>query len=233
MPSDLEQAWSTYEREYRIYKDCVLKRSLKPSEYKVDSRGRVYVPIANEERLKNEAACLQFIKRKTKIPVPDVLAADNQDDSFCLWTRRVHGVPMKDLSFENREIVIIELEAHLRTLQNLRSDRIGGPTRILCLPNIVTVHFPNVKVWPAISSNTKDFVFCHCHLSQSNIIVHPDTLKITGIIGWEFAGFFPSFFESPFYLSAKPSGAQVRDFKTKELVDFIHHHDFGATQKLI
>ncbi|OBT88438.1 hypothetical protein VE02_03294 [Pseudogymnoascus sp. 03VT05] len=182
MSNDPEQTWSTHEREYRIYKDCVLKRSLRPSEYKLEFRGHPYVPIANKERLQKEAACLQFIKRETNVPVPDVLAADNQDDSFCLLTNRVHGVPINELSFENQEIVKVELKSHLLTLQNLRSDRIGGPTGILCLPNIVTVHFPNVKVMPIVSSTTKDLVFCHCDLSQSNIIVHLDTLKIAGIL---------------------------------------------------
>ena len=230
MSDDPEDTWSTHEREYRIYKDRFLKRSLAPSEYKPDFRGQPHVPINNIERLRNEAECLQFIKAKTDIPVPDFLDAYDQDGSFYLWTRRVDGVPMKELSESKRKRVIIQLEVHLRTLRNLRSDRIGGPTGILCPPNIVTAHFPKEKKeWPAVSLTTKDFVFCHCDLSQSNIIVDPTTLQITAILDWEFSGYFPECFEAPYYRKPTPSGAQMKDFtQTKELLDFMERHNFGA-----
>ena len=210
-----------------------MKRSLRPSEYKPNSRGQLHVPIANQERLKNEAACLEFIKKKTNIPVPDIIRAYDQDGSFYLETTRVHGVPMKELSEQHQKRVIMELEIHLRTLRSLRSDHMGGPTGILCPPNILTTHFPKVKTWPAVSSTTEDFVFCHCDLSQSNIIVDPTELKIMGIIDWEFAGYFPDFFETPYYRSPTPSGAQMRNFtKSKEMLDFIQRHNFGASQEL-
>jgi hypothetical protein len=37
------------------------------------------------------------------------------------------------------------------------------------------------------------------HLSPSNVIVDPDTLKINAIIDWEYAGFYPPEFDRPFY----------------------------------
>jgi hypothetical protein len=87
MHDDLEDAWSTHEREYRIYKNSFLKRSLSPSEYKLDFRGQPHAPIANEAWLKNEAACLQFINSETNIPVPDILDTYNKADSFYLWNK--------------------------------------------------------------------------------------------------------------------------------------------------
>ncbi len=68
-------------------------------------------------------------------------------------------------------------------------------------------------------------MFCHCDLSQSNIIVNPKTLKIEGIIDWEYAGFWPDFFETPYYRVSKPSGAQFKDeAENAPLVDFLRKH---------
>ncbi|PMD60200.1 kinase-like protein [Hyaloscypha bicolor E] len=221
MPDTPTLTWSTHEREYSRFQDRFLKRSLRPTEYKLDFRGQPYVPVANEARLENEAACLRFIKAATNIPVPEVLAAYEKDGSFFLWTEICHGIPMKELSVTDQAVVIKELEGHLRILQTLRSNRIGGPTGIICPPPRVSLHFPKDKVWPSISSSDDEFVFCHDDLSQFNVIVDKDTLTISGIIDWEFAGYYPSYFESPFYRSSKPSGAQVKDLPdTSKLISF-------------
>ena len=61
-----------------------------------------------------------------------------------------------------------------------------------------------------------NLVFCHNDLSMNNVIVDPDTLKIKAIIDWEYAGFFPPEFESPFYKRLGPSIAladEVDDVK--------------------
>lgn len=52
-----------------------------------------------------------------------------------------------------------------------------------------------------------DFVFYHGDLSQHNIIVDPQTLKIRAIIDWEYAGYFPEYFEKAFYKRQGPSVA--------------------------
>ena len=141
-----ELTWTTHERQYCYYRDRFLKRSLGPTEYKLDFRGQPYVPVANEARLENEAASLRFIKSKTNIPVPNVLAAYEQDGSFFLWTELIRGVRMKELSIADQAVVMKELEGHLRTLRTLQSNHIGGPTIIICPPNRVTSHFPRDKV---------------------------------------------------------------------------------------
>jgi len=41
------------------------------------------------------------------------------------------------------------------------------------------------------------FPLCHNDLGPQNIFVCPDTFRIVGIIDWEFAGFFPPYFELP------------------------------------
>lgn len=62
-----------------------------------------------------------------------------------------------------------------------------------------------------------DLVFCHNDLSMNNVIVDPGTLKIKAIIDWEYAGFYPPEFESPFYQRSGPSIAldgEVDDFES-------------------
>lgn len=214
--------WEMHERQNQPYDDCFLKRSLGPGEYKLDYRGHIHVPYDNQNRLKNEAASLRFIKSKTHIPVPNVLDAYEYNGSFYLWTELVPGIPMEELLPLDQATVMVEIEQHLCTLQNLRSKIIGGPTGIICPPIWVTQNFSRDKNWVSKSSATDDFVFCHNDLSQSNIIVNAKTLKITSIIDWEFAGYFPRFFEAPFFRDPRPSGAQVKDLTDNALlVDFL------------
>ncbi|MBE3042105.1 phosphotransferase [Candidatus Bathyarchaeota archaeon] len=53
----------------------------------------------------------------------------------------------------------------------------------------------------------RDLVFCYNDFSAPNVIVDPETLKIAAIIDWEYAGFYPAGFESPFYRRPGPSVA--------------------------
>lgn len=216
------EAWTNHEREFRIYRDRFYKRSLRPKEYRVYSQNEPYVPPMGFERLQNEAACLEFIRSNTAIPVPDTLEAYSEDGSFVLVTKRLLGVTMNKLPPQDQAVVMKEVEIHLRTLQTLRSNRTGGPSGIVCPPRRATQYFPGDATWSAKTMEDNSFVFCHCDLSQSNIIVDPKTLKIEGIIDWEYAGFWPDFFESQYFRDPRPSGAQFRDeSQNAHLVDFL------------
>ena len=50
-------------------------------------------------------------------------------------------------------------------------------------------------------------MLCHNDLSQYNVLVDEETLKITAIIDWEYAGFYPKEFEGAFYKRPGPSVA--------------------------
>jgi aminoglycoside phosphotransferase len=104
-----EATWEMHERQYRFFKDRFSKRSLRPSEYKLNYRAHIYVPYDNQNRLKNEAASLRFIKSKTNIPVPNVLDAYGQKGSFYLWTELVSGLPMNELSPQDQAKVMLEV----------------------------------------------------------------------------------------------------------------------------
>lgn len=132
--SNTVQCWSNHEREFCIGDNEVCKRSFRSAEYKMTQRNEPYVPPSGLERLANEAACLRFVREKTNIPVPEVLQACEDNGAFVLVTRRLLGVEMHDLSPEDQAIVMKEVQGYVEVLQELRSDRLGGPTGLICPP---------------------------------------------------------------------------------------------------
>jgi len=60
---------STFERKYYRKGNIFVKRSLRKSEYQIGYRG-LHIPELGIERLRNEAASLQFVQEFTNIPVP-------------------------------------------------------------------------------------------------------------------------------------------------------------------
>ncbi|KAI0165305.1 hypothetical protein GGR52DRAFT_581940 [Hypoxylon sp. FL1284] len=178
------ETWINHEREFRLYLDRFYKRSLRPSEYQLNTRNEPYVPPLGSERLQNKEACLRFIRVNTSIPVPDLIP----------------GVLMNRLPAKDQAIVMQKVESHLRTTQ----------------------YFPKDTKWQTIIAPRADLVFCHCDLSQSNIIVDPETLKIKGIIDWEYGGYWPAFFESPYFRDPRPSDAQFRNQQENHaLIEFL------------
>lgn len=61
--------------------------------------------------------------------------------------------------------------------------------------------------WKMKPRETEDLVFCHNDLSTHNIIVDPETLKVKGVIDWEYAGFYPKEFEGMYFRRPGPSVA--------------------------
>lgn len=307
--------WKTPERWYAQGTDWFRKRSLVPAEFVIEEGGIVRPPTDANSRLQNEAACLRFLKEKTSIPVPDVLAAyTDENGCFNIVTRLVSGVEMQELIPVARDIVIAQIEEYLGVMKRLTTKCMGGPTGIICRPHVVG-WFCSLEEWreavaelldeedqeargdgdgdagpntptpraedtvrTAISSTTVDgsqnwssyryqnddinahryrnrqgyegsfemsvefrsedeeeaeqededqdgrnkhekHVFCHNDLSQSNVIVDPESLKIAAIIDWEFGGFYPEYFEVPYYRSPKPSGHQVVKLTAAELLE--------------
>lgn len=219
---------TTFERKYYHRGNTFIKRNLRPAEYRTGYRG-LYVPRLAKERLKNEAESLRFIRNATDIPVPNVLCDFEDDGAFYLITEYVEGVAMSDLPEEKKAIVCEELHKHLATLHALKSERLGGPSGIVVPPYRVMKDHENDD-WQLRPSDQAEFVFCHNDLSQQNIVVDPDTLKINGIIDWEYAGFYPEYFEAHFYKRLGPSAAindEVDD--APKLIEFLtSHHDAGS-----
>ena len=101
---------------------------------------------------------------------------------------------MAELADEQGEVVQAELEQHLQTMQELHSSKLGGPSGLVLLPCRATLHTLR-DCWSPRQSDAESFVFCHNDLSQQNMMVDPGTLKIKAILDWEYAGFYPEWFE--------------------------------------
>ncbi|KAK3186839.1 hypothetical protein K4F52_004283 [Lecanicillium sp. MT-2017a] len=201
-----EDKWiATAERKYYEDDKYFIKRSLKPSEFLTGYRG-IHVPPLGKQRLMNEAASLRFIGENTNIPVPAVYHDFEDDGAYYVVTEFVDGISMARLTDDQRAMVSQELERHRAELQRMTSARLGGPTGIVIPPYRVLRHAEN-DTWNLRSSTAPDYVFCHNDLSQQNVIVDPKSLKIKAIIDWEYAGFFPSRFDYPFYQRLGPSAA--------------------------
>ncbi|KAB8250041.1 kinase-like domain-containing protein [Aspergillus flavus] len=154
----------------------------------------------------NEAKVLQFIRRVSNIPVPKLCAAFEIDDSYLLFMEYIDGISMSQLTDEQKEVVNVELQQHLDVLHGIKSKSIASPSGIV-IPPYRVMRQSSKDAWSRLSSETCDYVFCHNDLSQENVIVDPETLKIKAIIDWEYAEFFAAYFDYPFYKRLGPSMA--------------------------
>jgi len=117
---------------------------------------------------------------------------------------------MANLTEEQKQVVTRELLEHVATLKTLRSDTPGVPGQsLLCAPNRIHSQFwKHHSCWrpkPDAGEEEKGgYVFCHNDLGQHNVIVDPNTLKINAIIDWEYGGFWPEWFEQPYWKRKGP-----------------------------
>jgi serine/threonine protein kinase len=193
------------DRKYYRRGNAFIKRCLRPREFLHGPQG-IHIPRLRKESIKNEADTLRFINRHTEIPVPLLFCDFEDDDAYYLITEYIEGVSMADLPEHQKDVVVVELRNHLARLKTLKSNRMGGPTGIVIPPYRVLCETERDD-WRLRPSDHAEYVFCHNDCSQHNIIVNPTTLKIAAIVDWEYAGFYPEYFEFPFYLRTGPSVA--------------------------
>lgn len=166
------------------------------------------------QRWKTDAAILAYLQANTNIPLPRFQHVFEDDGAFYFSTELVPGVSMSQLTEEQKRLVTArlvtaELLEHVATLKSLRSDTPGVPGQtLLCAPNRVHSQFwKHHTCWrpkPEIVEGAS-YVFCHNDLGQHNVIVDPDTLEIKAIIDWEYGGFWPEWFEQPYWERKQPS----------------------------
>jgi aminoglycoside phosphotransferase len=201
----------THEKKYYLISGAsggvYVKRSLAPDEFvmMLPSR-RIVIPLMHLERMRNEVAAIDYIKTHTNIPVPTVRCSFEDNGRFYTVTDEVPGVPMSELSESAKMTVMEEVEIHLRTLHNITSKSMGGFSGDACLPYRLAKAAPQ-EAMKFKEASTDEFVLCHNDLSQHNIIVDESTLKISAILDWEYAGFYPKEFEGAFYKRSGPSAA--------------------------
>jgi hypothetical protein len=78
----------------------------------------------------------------TTIPIPKVLARYELDRSFILEIERIYGVLIQDLKPEEQLKMMPQVRNYLQMLHRLQSDKLGGPSSIICPPQAIVTR-PN------------------------------------------------------------------------------------------
>lgn len=203
---ELEEDGWTPERRYYKNEKYFVKRSLRPEEYLSTSRG-LYTPPLGKERLQNEAASLRFVQHETNLPVPKVHYEFTFQNAYYLVLDNIEGITLSNLPEEQKPPVLLRLDSYITALHRLKSNVIGGPSGLIVPPLRITAN-TGQYIWHLNSPSTWNHVFCHNDLSEANVIVDPNGNDIKAIIDWEYAGFYPEFFEAAAY-TRKGSRAQA------------------------
>lgn len=199
--------------------EVYVKRNLTPTEYGVYLKtGATIIPSMHFERLKNEAAAIVLIKKKTNIPVPTIRCAFEDNGRYYIITDTVPGVAMARLwkellkpeNEEKLKRLMAEIDGYLHEMRTkLKSKVMGGVLGDWCLPYRLDRALRGVPSNPLMfrEAGEEEFVFCHNDLSQHNIILDEKTFAINAIIDWEYSGYYPKEFEGHFWERPGPSVA--------------------------
>ncbi|KAK3302809.1 uncharacterized protein B0T15DRAFT_487799 [Chaetomium strumarium] len=179
------------DRKYYRRGNLFIKRTLRKHEWTELSSDTVAEPSAAlPQRFRTDVAVQQYLRERTNIPLPAFASTFEDDGAMYL------------LPEEDRRVIEKELQQHMGTLKSLRSDTLGVPGEQLRVApqRVCDMSWIYYTCWRPRSNVKGDFVFCHNDLGQHNVLVDPKTLKITAIIDWEFGGFWPEWFERPFWM---------------------------------
>lgn len=140
----------------------------------------------------------------TKIPFPECNLYV-KDGLLHLETKKItNGVLLEDIDKVLQPAALSAVEEQMQSailpdLRSLRRNHIGSVDKSLPVFPPQRVYDRDRRNWEQICTEANSFVLCHNDLGPQNIFVCPDTFEIVGIIDWEFAGFFPSYFELPLW----------------------------------
>lgn len=183
-----------------------VKRQPHPDELGLDIWDNPAINPYIADRLRNEAAVLQFVAKHTTIPVPEFLDLWEENGLVHLKTALVeNGVELRHVDESLLSTAIMSVTAQLESdilpqLRRLRRNFMGSPNPELpVIPPRRFWDFKGKRVWPSMTKDTDEYVLCHTDLDRQNILVDPNTFKIVSILDWETAGFFPQEWELPLW----------------------------------
>lgn len=203
-PRDVIWSASNHERNFTLGDAWYVKRQLSTQELPVTRKGRPIWPLWDTERLRNEFLATKFVRLHTDIPVPECRLF-LQDGLMCFASRRVtNGILLENIPPEIRTAAVAAVEQQMRhfvipRLQEHRRSHIGSVGSTLPVFPPQRIYQRDGRVWERVCAESAAFSLCHNNLSPQNIWIDPDTFKVVAITGWEFAGFFPPYFELPLW----------------------------------
>lgn len=164
-----------------------------------------------------EMSMMDYIRKNTTIPVPKILEFREDDDMVEIIMERVHGTTLREalntLSTQNLLKICDQLHGYIRQMQSLKNNTINNQSTDIFYPKPYNdmvdtkdfndywfdrlsgiLHKDKVEFIRPLLRDDYDLVFCHGDLNVDNILVDDD-LNICCILDWEYAGFFPVFWE--------------------------------------
>ena len=194
--------WQSQERRYQRSSDLQTFTKIEIPSW-IDIEGKTQTPWMSRERLVNEYTTLKYIAEKTTIPVPVPLRLGYVNGCLAITTEWIDGVPFDDLDPQVRSTSY--LDEYVRTtvlpqLNALTSQTSGTIQGVMLPPRRLFDVYPQ-RQWCPRTSEEQEYCFTHNDLSQHNFLCNKKTGKVEAIIDWEFAGFYPSFFEAPLWLA--------------------------------
>ena len=165
-------------------------------------------------------ASIDFIRRNTTVPVPNIVCAFSDRDSYYVLQEKVQNVSLaSDVPAQHMHIVTRQIEGFIAQMQRLKSWTLQGTIGPVCLP----LRFVDLDPRPssvlrfvplAEGLHARPYVFCHGDLNGDNILVDPITYEVKCILDWENAGFYPPELEGRWWTRQGPScpiGDEVDD----------------------
>lgn len=166
-----------------------IKRSLRPSEYITIFKENIYILRLGRERLQNEVESLRFIRYISNIPILTIYSLFKVDSSYFLVIEYIDGVSISQFLEDQKKLIQPKLNQYLISLYKIRSHKIGGPSRVM-IPLYQVIDCIDNNSQPQKLAKSLEYIFYYNNLSQYNIIVDLEILKINTIIDQEYVSFF-------------------------------------------
>ena len=200
IPNATQTEWRSQERRYQIN---LKRRTFTKIEIPswIDIEGKTQKPWKSRERLMNEYMTLKYIGEKTTIPVPKPLHLRYINGCLAMTTEWIDGVPFDDLDPQTRSTSYLDEFVRTTVLPQLKelTSRTSGTIQGEVLPPRRLFDIYPQRQWCPRMFDGQECHITHNDLSQHNFLCNEKTGKVEAIIDWEFAGFYPSFFEAPLW----------------------------------
>jgi len=169
----------------------------------------------------NEALSLELVSVLAPGSAPSLKGVHPLGGGKCLVMSKIRGVALdsvwEELDSESRKAVVESLAVHVRRYRALggggprsadggecidarRHARRGGPFEnedqfndFLSSGEAHTRARPLIKLLRTLMRNDHRLVFTHSDLSPRNIMI--EGLEVSGVLDWEFAGWYPEYWE--------------------------------------
>jgi len=201
-------------------KQCFLKRSLGPTKFNISPlTHKLRYPSSDlPNRMRNEKGAIDFVRKNTNIPVPNILFYIDEGDRVWLCTEKVEGIPFHHVKDKaDRAKVAKQLHAFMEESATHRSPEIKGFAITPSFHQEIEKYPKNT--YPVYFKHDFEhgYPLCHGDLHRGNVIVDPDTMEVKAIIDWEHCGYYPPEVDCPRYrgeqvpaIVVRPDGTTLR-----------------------